>query len=137
METAAVLYDADCNICKTIMDALLSWDRGGRRIRPVPIQSAEGQELLHEIPAEERLESFHLVRPGERVLSGGPALAELFRLLPAGGLLARALDLSPRATAGGYGWVAANRTSLSRFIPARVKARANRRLAERLARDRS
>lgn len=131
---AAVLYDDDCNICKTIMDALLSWDRGRRRIRPVPIQSAEGQELLREMPSEKRLESFHLVRPGEPVLSGGPALTELFRLLPAGGAAARLLALSPRATAAGYDWVARNRTGLSRVVPARVKARASRRLDERLER---
>ena len=112
------------------MDAILSWDRAGR-LRPVAIQSGEGQALLHEIPAERRLDSFHLARPGQPLLSGGPALAELFRLLPAGGVLARALEISPRATSGGYDWVAANRTALSRFIPPRVKARANRRLAER------
>ena len=129
-----MLYDTDCNICKTIMDALLSWDRSGRRIRPVPIQSEEGAQLLRDVPEELRLASFHLVRADGSVVSGGPALSELFRRLPGGGPLARALELSPSATAGGYEWVAANRTRLSRFIPQRVKARASRRLAERLTR---
>ena len=132
MPPAAVLYDADCNICKTIMDAVLGWDGRRSRLRPVPIQSDEGRELLRELPVEEHLSSFHLARPGHELLSGGPALAEMLRLLPGGGLLARALDLSPRATSAGYDWVAANRTSLSRFIPARVKRRASRRLAARL-----
>lgn len=117
------------------MDAMLSWDRGGKRIRPVPIQSDEGDRLLHEVPVDKRLESFHLVRPGQPVLSGGPALAELFHHLPAGLPLAKALELSPRLTAGGYGWIATNRTQLSRFIPGRLKTRASRRLAARLERD--
>ena len=131
MAPTAVLYDDDCNICKTIADALLTWDRRGA-LRPVPIQSEEGRRLLGSIPPERHLESFHLVKPGGEVVSAGPALAELFRMLPGGGVLARALDLSPRATSGGYEWVAANRTGLSRFIPKRVKARASRRLEERL-----
>jgi predicted DCC family thiol-disulfide oxidoreductase YuxK len=131
VQRTAVLYDTDCNICKTIMETLLTWDRRGR-LRPVPIQSDEGQALLHEVPVAKRLESFHLVRPGEHVLSGGPALAELFSELPAGGAFARVLRMSPNATRAGYEWVARNRVTLSRFIPRAVKARANRRLAARL-----
>lgn len=127
----AVLYDTDCNICKTIMETLLTWDRR-RRLRPVAIQSDEGQELLRDVPVDERLESFHLARPGQPVISGGPALAELFELLPGGGGVARMLEVSPGATAAGYEWVARNRTSLSRLIPGAVKARANRRLATRV-----
>jgi len=127
---AAVLYDADCNICKTIMDALLSWDRGDR-LRPVPIQSDEGARLLGELSPDERLASFHLVHPDGRHVSAGPALTELFELLPGGFLLARALAIAPSATSAGYEWVARNRTTLSRFIPRRLKTRASRRLAER------
>jgi predicted DCC family thiol-disulfide oxidoreductase YuxK len=131
MPTAAVLYDTDCNICKTIMETLLTWDGRRDRLRPVPIQSDEGQRLLHAVPPEERLESFHLVRDDGSVVSGGPALAELFRLLPGGSAIAKALDLSPRTTARGYEWVAANRTELSRLIPGAVKRRAVERLARR------
>jgi predicted DCC family thiol-disulfide oxidoreductase YuxK len=130
IERAAVLYDADCNICKTIMEALLTWDRR-RRLRPVAIQSDEGQRLLHEIPEEKRLTSFHLARPGHPVVSGGPALAQLFEQLPRGAAVARALELSPRGTAAAYEWVARNRVSLSGLIPGAVKRRANRRLAAR------
>jgi predicted DCC family thiol-disulfide oxidoreductase YuxK len=132
---SAVLYDADCNICKTIIETLLTWDAGRGRLRPVPIQSDEGASLLHDVPVDLRLASFHLVDEDGRVASGGPALAQLFRQLPGGWVVARALELSPDATAGGYDWVARNRVALSRFIPGRVKALANRRLAARLARD--
>ena len=131
MAGAAVLYDTGCNICKTIMETLMTWDAGRGRIRPVAIQSDEGQRLLADVPLAERLESFHLVRPGEPVVSGGPALAMLFRLLPGGAVISRALEISPRATTAAYLWIAANRTRLSRFIPKPVKTRANRRLAAR------
>ena len=116
------------------METLLTWD-GGRRLRPVPIQSDEGAALLSEVPPELWLESFHLVRADGSVVSGGPALAELFRELPGGAPLARSLELSPPATARAYNWVARNRVTLSRFIPGRVKVLANRRLATRLERS--
>lgn len=129
---AAVLYDSDCNICKTITDALLAWDREGR-LRPVPIQSEEGARLLHDLSPGERLASFHLVHPDGRRVSAGPALPELFGLLPGGFVLARALAIAPSVTSAGYEWVARNRTALSRFVPRRLKTRADRRLSERRA----
>lgn len=132
MRASAVLYDNDCDICKTITETLLTWDAGRGRIRPVPIQSEEGERLLRDVPAEKRLASFHLVRPDGTVVSGGPALAKLFRELPGGIVVAKALELSPDATSGSYEWIAANRIRLSRFIPGRVKALANRRLSARL-----
>lgn len=130
MRTTAVLYDLDCNICKTIMETLLTWDRNGH-LRPVPIQSEEGERLLHAVPVAKRLESFHLVRPDGEVVSAGPALAELFRLLPAGAPVVKLLELAPGRTTAGYEWVARNRIHLSRLIPGRVKRLANRRLAGR------
>lgn len=130
MDRTAVLYDADCNICKTIAEAVLTWDRRAR-LRPVAIQSDEGQRLLKSIPRAKRLESFHLVHPDGTVTSGGAALAKLFDALPGGWGLARMLGLSPRTTNAGYEWVARNRIRLSRFIPGRVKSLANRRLTER------
>lgn len=131
MQPTAVLYDTDCNICKTITETLMTWDGRRERIRPVPIQSGEGQRLLHAVPPAKRLESFHLVRADGSVVSGGPALAELFRLLPAGGVVAKALELSPTATSRGYEWIAEHRTQLSRFIPRPIKARAGERLSKR------
>jgi predicted DCC family thiol-disulfide oxidoreductase YuxK len=128
-----VLYDANCNICKTITETLLTWDRGRGRLVPVPIQSDEGAALLRDVPPQLWLESFHLVREDGSVVSGGRALAPLFRQLPGGGALARAFELSPPATARTYNWIARNRVALSRFIPRRVKALSNQRLSARLS----
>ncbi len=131
MARSAVLYDRDCRFCETIVDAVLSLDRDGR-LRPVQIQSDEGQRLLQGLPEAERLASFHLVRPGGEVLSAGPALTELVRLLPAGAALSLPLARAPRVTQRGYAWVAANRVALSRFVPGALKRRARRRVGERL-----
>jgi predicted DCC family thiol-disulfide oxidoreductase YuxK len=57
-----VLYDANCNICKTITETLLTWDGRRGRISALPIQSEEGAALLRDVPPQLWLESFHLVR---------------------------------------------------------------------------
>lgn len=124
---AIVLYDRDCRFCVTIVDVLLTWDRHNR-LESCAIQSEGGQRLLTEIAVDERLASFHLVRPGLPVVSGGPALAELLGLLPAGAPLAALLRALPGPTAGGYGWIARHRISLSRPIPGVIKERARRRV---------
>jgi predicted DCC family thiol-disulfide oxidoreductase YuxK len=106
------------------------WDRGGR-LRPVPIQGEEGQELLAEVAPAARLDSFHLVAPGRGRVSGGAALPALLRLLPGGGPVAAVLAAAPGTTEKAYGWVARHRVGISRFVPRAVKRRARRRLDER------
>ena len=122
---ASLLYDAECFFCMVITDGLLSWDRAGR-LHAVSIQSEEGQRLLAPVPAEQRLDSFHLVEEG--VVSGGPALPELLRRLPGGAPPAGLLDRLPGVTDGAYEWIAGHRVQISRFVPGRLKARAARRL---------
>ena len=51
----AVLYDRDCGFCRWSLDKILAWDRR-RRLRPVAIQSEEGQRLLAPVPPEHRLD---------------------------------------------------------------------------------
>ena len=60
----ALLYDDDCGFCKLCVRGILRLDRE-ERLRPVAIQSEEGQRLLTEIPAPLRLESAHLVTPDD------------------------------------------------------------------------
>ena len=79
-----VLYDDDCAFCKWSLDKILAWDRH-RRLRPVAIQSDEGQGLLASIPESERLDSWHLVLPSGEVRSAGAAAAPLGDAPPAGG----------------------------------------------------
>ena len=104
----AILYDSDCGFCKLCVRALLRLDRD-ERLRPVAIQSEEGQRLLTEVPEGERLDSVHLITPGGTVISGGEAAEPVARLLPAGNVAARAFHRFPDATDKAYRWVARNR----------------------------
>jgi predicted DCC family thiol-disulfide oxidoreductase YuxK len=110
----AVLYDRDCGFCKWALDKILAWDRRSR-LRPVAIQSDEGQRLLGEIPPERRLESWHLVTDGE-VRSAGAAAPRLLEALAGGRPLAALLRTFPRSTERAYGWVAGHRDLLARLL---------------------
>jgi predicted DCC family thiol-disulfide oxidoreductase YuxK len=110
----AVLYDRDCGFCKWALDKILAWDRRGR-LHPVAIQSEEGGRLLAGIPAERRLDSWHLVAHGE-VRSAGAAAPGLFDALPGGRPLAALLRRFPRLTQRAYRWVADHRDLLARLL---------------------
>ena len=112
---AIVLYDEDCGFCKWSLDKILAWDRS-RRLRPVPIQSDEGQRLLASVPEEDRLASWHLVEPSGEVRSAGAAAPLLFDVLPAGRPLAAATRAFPGATERAYRAVAGNRNRLARLL---------------------
>ena len=114
---ATVLYDRDCGFCRWALDKILAWDRAGR-LRPVEIQSAEGQRSLEAagVPEDARLESWHLVLPSGEVRSAGAGAAPLAALLPGGRPLAAAFRRFPGATERSYRWVAANRDGLARML---------------------
>lgn len=112
-----VLYDRDCGFCRWSLDKVLLWDRRGR-LRPVEIQSEEGQSLLEQagVPRKRRLESWHLVFPSGEARSAGAGAAPLASLLPGGRPLAALLRRFPVATERAYRWVAANRGGLARVL---------------------
>jgi len=112
---AVVLYDEDCGFCKWSLDKILAWDRA-QRLRPVPIQSEEGSQLLAPIPPGARLDSWHLVRPDGRLFSAGGAAAPLARLLPGGRPLAAAFTAFPRTTERAYRFTANHRDWLARLL---------------------
>lgn len=113
-EQLAVLYDSDCGFCKWALDKILAWDRN-RRLRPVAIQSDEGQTLLAEVDPDRRLDSWHLAGGGE-VRSGGVAAPALFQELPGGRPLAATLRTFPGATDRAYRWVADHRDLMARLL---------------------
>ncbi len=110
-----MLYDEDCGFCKWSLDKILAWDRS-RKLRPVPIQSEEGQRLLASVPEERRLDSWHLVEPSGAVRSAGDAAAPLFDLLPGGKPLAGLARRLPGPTERAYRAVAGNRDRLARLL---------------------
>ena len=115
MRDHVILYDRDCGFCKWSLNRVLAWDRR-RRLRPVAIQSEEGQELLASIEPERRLDSWHLVTPSGAVVSAGAAAAPLAGLLPGGRLIAALFRAFPRLTERAYGWVADHRETLARLL---------------------
>lgn len=112
-----ILYDDDCGFCKWSLNKVLAWDQR-RRLTPVAIQSERGQELLAEIPAAERLDSWHMVLPSGEVRSAGAAAAPLAELLPGARPLAFLFRSFPGLTARAYDLVAANRSRLGRLVGA-------------------
>jgi predicted DCC family thiol-disulfide oxidoreductase YuxK len=109
---------------------VLAWDRRGR-LKPVPLQSPEADELLSGMGEEQRMGSWHLVEPDRAVASAGAAFPPLLRRLPGGRPLAALAAAAPRLTERGYRLVSGNRDRLGPRIPAAWKARADRRVAAR------
>ena len=126
----AVLYDADCGLCKWLLSGLLRWDRESR-LRPIALQRAEADALLADITPGERMASWHLISPTGARVSAGAALPPLLRLLPGGRVPAAAFARFPRLTERGYRWVAEHRSALAKPIPARAKQRASESVRER------
>ena len=111
----ALLYDRDCGFCKWSLNRVLAWDRQ-RRLRPVAIQSEEGERLLAAVEPARRLESWHLVLPGGEVRSGGAAFEPLGRLLPGGSPLALFARTFPGLTDRLYRYVAGHRSRWARWL---------------------
>lgn len=126
---AVVLYDAECGFCRWMLARLLAWDRRAA-LRPVPIESPEGNRLLAGLDRERRLDSWHLVRDGRRY-SAGEACPPLLELLPAGRPLAWLSARLPRLTEASYALVAASRSRLGSLIPAGAVNRADTRIRKR------
>jgi predicted DCC family thiol-disulfide oxidoreductase YuxK len=136
VDTATILYDRDCGFCRWSLAKLLVWDRADR-LHPLPIQSAEGQRLLADVPEHERLESWHLVDATGRVSSGGDAFPAVFRLLPGGRPLGAVAAAAPGASRAAYWLVARSRSFLGRCLSRRAIERATARIDARGPQDTS
>ncbi len=115
MERETLLYDADCGFCRWSLDKILRWDRRDR-IRTVPLQSPEADELLGPMDHDRKMSSWHLVDDRGTVYSAGAAAGPILRLLPGGRPLAVIAETFPRTTNKLYRWVANNRERLGRML---------------------
>lgn len=131
MERHFVLYDEDCGFCRWSVVQLLGRDRTDA-LRPVAIQSDEGQALLSAVPEAERLRSAHAVDRAGRVHSGGDAVSVVAAALPSGAPLAWVARRLPLPMRVAYRAVAANRLRLGRLVSSGRRARADAVLARRL-----
>jgi predicted DCC family thiol-disulfide oxidoreductase YuxK len=115
MDRGIVLYDADCGFCRWSLDKVLAWDRA-RRLRPVAIQSEEGERLLAALDPDKRLDSWHLVTADGTLYSAGAAAEPLACLLPCGRPLAALFHAFPGLTARGYDYIARHRNRWARLL---------------------
>jgi predicted DCC family thiol-disulfide oxidoreductase YuxK len=129
---AILLYDDCCGFCKWSVARVLDLD-SEEKVRPLPIQSEEGQRLLADVEPARRLESWHLAFADGTVLSGGAAAAPLAGLLPRARALAGMLTRAPRLVDGVYRWGAARRGFFGRRLSASAVDRATSRIAQRAA----
>jgi len=106
-----VLYDDDCGFCEVMLAMLLRWDRANR-VRPVPIRSVRGEELLIEMEREDRLKSWYLFDAGGMLYSGGAGIPVVFAALPGGARIASVVSWFPTVTSRTYDWVASHRVLL-------------------------
>ena len=112
---SVVLYDQDCGFCKWSLDKILAWDRP-QRLRPVAIQSAEGDRLLAAVEPRARLDSWHFVDGDGRLFSAGAAAEQLARVLPWGRPLAAAFGAFPGSTERMYSYVTRHRDRWARLL---------------------
>ncbi|HZI92374.1 MAG TPA: DUF393 domain-containing protein [Thermoleophilaceae bacterium] len=125
-----LLYDSDCGFCRTTMGLLLWWDRH-RRLRPVALQSEEGERLLPELTPEQRLEAVRVIQESGIPHTAGAAAPVVLRELPGGAPLAALAEKLSGATERGYALVADNRGKLSRLVPDGLVRRADALIARR------
>jgi hypothetical protein len=78
-----------------------------------------------------RMASWHLVGPTGRCHSGGAAVAPLLGLLPGARPLARLAAALPGPTEHAYLCAVRRRAWLGRWVTARARSRADRRIDER------
>jgi len=120
-----VLYDGECGLCMWLLAIVLRLDTS-RRLRPAALQGVEAERLLADLPAAERMASWHLISPEGVRRSAGAALPALVDLLAFGSVPARALACLPWLNERGYRWVADHRTQLSRLVTPGATRRAAR-----------
>jgi predicted DCC family thiol-disulfide oxidoreductase YuxK len=115
MDQAAVLYDRDCGLCTWSAERLRGWDGPRDRLRFVPLQSAEADELLGSMDRDRRYASWHVVADGQ-LRSAGAAAVPVLRRLPGAAPLAWLAERLPRTTELAYRAVTVRRDRLGALL---------------------
>jgi predicted DCC family thiol-disulfide oxidoreductase YuxK len=118
-----VLFDADCGACVWTVAFAVRLGRPGA-LRAVPLDSAEAERHLADLPPEARWGSWHAVGESGHRTSGGAVLPHVLRRIRGGGPLASLLDATPRLTEALYRTLARNRHIWGRLVPRRSVAAA-------------
>jgi predicted DCC family thiol-disulfide oxidoreductase YuxK len=110
-----LLYDGGCRLCRFAARVVDLADPRGR-IGLLPLADEAAGPLLADLPEEERLASWHLVRPGGRVASRGAAGTELLEALGYK-RVARAAGHGEPLAERAYALVADHRDRLGPLVP--------------------
>jgi predicted DCC family thiol-disulfide oxidoreductase YuxK len=76
-------YDTDCGPCTKFKQGVDFLDKYNK-IDFLSLNDADSNGMLESVPKDLRFQSFHLIFPDGRVLSGADALLDLIGILPAG-----------------------------------------------------
>jgi predicted DCC family thiol-disulfide oxidoreductase YuxK len=106
-----------------------------RVLQPLALQTDEAKQMLGAMSEDQRMASWHLVSPSGDVESAGLALAPLLRLLPGWRPFAAVAERMPAAMSRFYAWVAGHRSDFGPLVTDGAKARADRLIAARAARE--
>lgn len=107
-----LLYDGECRLCVGFANEVRRRDRRGR-MELVPFEDPRIPSIVPGMSGETLRNSFHLVSPDGRVVSGANAMPDLLSLLPGwkpAGWLLRRLPGAPWLSERLYAWIAAPRT---------------------------
>jgi predicted DCC family thiol-disulfide oxidoreductase YuxK len=116
-ERAVLLYDDGCRLCRFAARSVLRLDRE-ETLAVLPLHDPEAARLLEPLPADERLASWRLVRPGGSLVGYGAGVVPLARSLRLTRPLGRVLEaMPPRLLEAQYELIARNRRRLGRLVP--------------------
>jgi predicted DCC family thiol-disulfide oxidoreductase YuxK len=111
MSSFYLLYDDQCPLCVGFQQRIRRWDTR-HRIEPVGFDDPRTASLVPQMTRAELENSFHLVFPDGKMLSGAKAFPDLLELLPRWKWLGRLLKIMPGSGIVSewiYGKIAASR----------------------------
>lgn len=89
-----LLYDNECSLCVGFQQRIRSWDTD-HKIEPVGFDDPRIASLVPTMTRTELENSFHLVFPDGKILSGAKAFPSLLKQLPRWRWLGRLLEIVP------------------------------------------
>lgn len=117
MARAALLYDAECRLCRFAARGVLRLDRDSE-LTVLPLQDPEAAPFLEPLAEKERLASWRIVQPDGSLAGLGVGVVPLLRAMRLTRPAARLVALVPdRALDTVYGVVARHRGQLGRVLP--------------------
>lgn len=114
---AALLYDADCRVCRFVARTIVRLDRD-QELAVLPLQDPDVTPLLAPLPESERLASWRLARPDGTLVGHGAGLPELLLAMRRTRPLGRVIGAVPAGMLdAAYRLVARHRSRIGPLVP--------------------